>query len=130
MSEDRNKILEKAKKLKELALRGVDGEMDNAKVMLENYMKKHNISEEELDGFNKTYSSSGFTASYQNMTDDEFFKEIIKEFIPVGLGAMFARYGSDDVKHKQREQVSIFVNKVLSEMLRRVENINNKKKSK
>lgn len=57
MSEDRNKILEKAKKLKELALRGVDGEMDNAKVMLENYMKKHNISEEELDGFNKTYSS-------------------------------------------------------------------------
>ena len=43
MSSERTKILDRAKKLKELADRGIDGEQVNAKDMLEKYMAKHNV---------------------------------------------------------------------------------------
>jgi hypothetical protein len=62
---ERNKILDKAKKLKELADRGIGGEKDNAKVMLEKWMLKHNITMNELEGhtINDTV--------YGNMTDEQ-----------------------------------------------------------
>jgi hypothetical protein len=50
MSTERKKILDKAKKLKELADRGVGGEKDNAIRMLSAYMEKHNITDNELTG--------------------------------------------------------------------------------
>src|ERR1035437_8673668 len=46
--ESRNKILDKAKKLKELADRGIDGEKDTAIRMLNAYKKKHKILDIEL----------------------------------------------------------------------------------
>lgn len=44
-----SKYLELAKKLKELAERGVDGEKVNAEQLLHKIMKKHNITEEDLN---------------------------------------------------------------------------------
>lgn len=45
-----DKLIELAKKLKALADRGVDGEKRNAAALLEAFMKKHNISDEEIYG--------------------------------------------------------------------------------
>ncbi len=49
VDKERCKILDKACKLKELADRGVGGEMANAKRMLGEYQTKHKISDYELD---------------------------------------------------------------------------------
>jgi hypothetical protein len=85
MSGERAKILDKAKKLKELADRGYDGEKDNAKDFLEKYMKKHNIDMSELEGhtINNTV--------YGNMTDEQFMKEMLTEFLALGLGVLFSK---------------------------------------
>lgn len=85
MTEERAKILDKAKKLKELADRGIDGEMDNAKVFLDKYMKKHNIEMSELEGhtMNNTF--------YGKMTDEQFMREMLTEFLTLGLGVLFSR---------------------------------------
>ena len=66
MSFERKKILDKAKKLKELADRGVGGEKDNAIRMLTAYMEKHGISDTELTG---------------HKLDDNTFKGYTKEQI-------------------------------------------------
>lgn len=44
------KVLELAKKLKALADKGIQGEKDNAKAMLEKYMVKHNITLQDIEG--------------------------------------------------------------------------------
>ena len=46
---EREKIIEKAIKLRELANRGVGGEKENAIRMLKNHREKHNITDEELE---------------------------------------------------------------------------------
>ena len=46
---DREKLIEKALKLKALADRGVGGEMSNAIRMFENYKLKHGITDDELE---------------------------------------------------------------------------------
>lgn len=48
MNLEREKILDKARKLKELADRGEGGEKENAINFLKIYMEKHKISEKEL----------------------------------------------------------------------------------
>ena len=85
MTSERNKILDKAKKLKELADRGIGGEKDNAKVMLEKWMLKHNITMNELEGH--TISDS----SYGNMSDEEFYKVMLTEFVAFGMGMLFSK---------------------------------------
>jgi len=85
MSENRSKILDKAKKLKELADRGVGGEQDNAKDMLEKYMLKHSIDINEIQGHTTSNST------YSNMTDEQFYKEMLTEFISLGLGVLFSK---------------------------------------
>jgi hypothetical protein len=84
MSEERYKILDKAKKLKELADRGIDGEMTNAKDMLEKYMKKHNITMDEISSHN--YSSN---TAYSKMSDEQFLKEMLADALAVGIGLIF-----------------------------------------
>jgi len=84
MSEERYKILDKAKKLKELADRGVGGEMENAKDMLEKYMKKHNITMDEIEGHH--YSSN---TAYSKMSDEEFLKLMLRDVLVLGLGLIF-----------------------------------------
>ena len=122
MAEDRNKILSKAQKLKELAVRGVGGEMDNAKSMLDVYMKKHNITESELAGFTAIPNSN-----LSHLSDEEFMQEMIIEIIPVGLGILFGRYSNDKTKAQTKEQASVFVNKFLTEIFSRVDKMTKKK---
>lgn len=43
------KVIELLKKLKELAERGVDGERETAEVMLKKLMRKHGVTEDDLD---------------------------------------------------------------------------------
>ena len=45
-----SKNIELAKKLKALADKGIGGEKSNAEAMLNNLMKKHNITIEEIEG--------------------------------------------------------------------------------
>ena len=85
MTENRSKILEKAKKLKELADRGVGGEQDNAKDMLEKYMAKHNITMDEITGFDSSNSM------YANMSDEKFMKIMFNEFLAFGLGYLISK---------------------------------------
>jgi len=66
MSTERKKILDKAKKLKELADRGIGGEKDNAIRMLSAYRENHNITDNELNG---------------HKLDDNTFKGYTKEQI-------------------------------------------------
>lgn len=96
MSKERTKILDKAKKLKELADRGYEGEKDNAKDFLEKYIKKHNIDMSELEGH--TIKNS----VYGSMTDEQFYKEMLTEFLALGLGVLFSKIfkvNFDSVKH-------------------------------
>jgi len=51
MDEEREKLIEKALKLRELANRGVGGEKQNAIRFLESHKTKHNITDEELNSF-------------------------------------------------------------------------------
>lgn len=75
----RYKIIEKALKLKELSLRGVEGEKENAKRMLDLYIEKHNITEEELQ-------SNDIIKWDANMTLDQLIKECEIELSAFGAG--------------------------------------------
>lgn len=107
MSSERTKILDKAKKLKELADRGVGGEQDNAKDMLEKYMAKHNISFAEIGG----HSISG--SIYANMSQEDFYKEMVSDLIIVGLDLFFTKINSSKSKFtKERDnKLNNLVNK-------------------
>ena len=83
----RNSIISKAKKLKELAERGVGGEKENAKMMFDAYIKKHNITEEELtNGLNNLV----------DIPDEVFLREMIKEIFPNAIYTLFASIFSDN----------------------------------
>ena len=114
MSKERNKILNKAKKLKELSERGIGGERENAKIMLEKYMLKHNILEKELNIYNESD-----TFSYKHMTDEQFLQMIIIELIPVGIASLFSRFGNDEDKAKANSSANIFMNKFINIILER-----------
>lgn len=101
MSSDRTKILDKAKKLKELADRGVDGEQVNAKDMLEKYMAKHNISIDEIGGHNISGSI------YANMSQEEFYKEMVSDLIIVGLDLLFFNINGNKSKFKEHRDNSL-----------------------
>jgi len=51
MDEERERIIEKALKIRELANRGIDGEKSSAIERLKHYKEKHNITDEELNSF-------------------------------------------------------------------------------
>jgi hypothetical protein len=115
MTAERTKILDKAKKLKELAVRGVGGEMRNAKTMLHSYMKKHNITDDELSGHSPS-------SSFVDMSDEAFMNEMIKEIIPVILGSILSRYGNQNMEDYSNAQTQNFLNKYLSAIIERVDN--------
>jgi hypothetical protein len=107
--ESRKKILDKAKKLKELAERGIGGEKENAKAMLEKYMIKHEISDAEIYSYKPSSDSD-----YSKMTDDQFLQLIIIEFIPVGISALFSKFGNDEYKAKANLDAMVFFKKFLN----------------
>lgn len=55
------KIIDKAKKLKELADRGIGGEKENAIRMYEAHKQKHNLTDDQVTG--RTFTSYGGYAS-------------------------------------------------------------------
>lgn len=101
MSSERTKILDRAKKLKELADRGIDGEQVNAKDMLEKYMAKHNISIDEIGG----HSISG--SIYANMSQEDFYKEMVSDLIAVGLDLLFYNFKGNKSKFKEHRDNSL-----------------------
>lgn len=74
MTEERIKAIDKAKKLKELAVRGEPGEKDNAQRMLIAHQEKHGITDEEIAGHKY---SKDFVANYGNMSDGDFLNAIL-----------------------------------------------------
>lgn len=73
---EREKIIDKAKKLKELANRGVGGEQENARRMLETHKEKYNITDREIDGH--SYSNDFFSHT-STMQDDELLAWILND---------------------------------------------------
>jgi hypothetical protein len=66
IDEEREKIIEKALKLRELANRGVGGEKSNAIRMLSDYKEKHSITDEDMNLFT-SYGDSW----YDNIPKEE-----------------------------------------------------------
>ncbi len=76
--DSRKDILDKAKKLEELAIRGVGGERDNAKTFLISYKKKHAISDQELR-FHRQADE------FKNVSVDDFLNGLAQELFGIGL---------------------------------------------
>ncbi len=76
--EDRKKILDKAKKLKELADRGVGGEQTNAKDFLSKYMLKHSLTIDEI-------TAHDMSDEYKNMPAEQFVNLMLFEFAIFGI---------------------------------------------
>ncbi len=87
MSEERAKIIDKAKKLRELANRGVDGEKDTAKRMYDAYKKKHKLTDDEVDGHEYTDDFVNYT---KGKSDEELIEEMAKGLIILGVGLIFS----------------------------------------
>lgn len=66
-------IIDKAKKIRELAERGKDGEKETAIRMYALYKEKHNLTDEQVIGHRYTES---FKADYSNVSNDEFLKAV------------------------------------------------------
>jgi hypothetical protein len=53
------------------------------------------------------------------MTDEQFIQLIIIEFIPVGISAIFSKFGNDEHKAKANLDANVFLNKFLNLILDR-----------
>jgi len=115
MSKDRQKILDTAKKLKELADRGVDGEMASAKVMLAKYMEKHNITIDEIEG----HTISG-DSIFKNMSDKQILNEILKDLLTFGIGWMISSlFGAQTGNAFKQNNLNVLSKKYTNELKRR-----------
>ena len=92
MTEARTKILERAKKLKALADRGVGGEQVNAKDMHDKYCIKHDILPDEVE------SCKSQSSEYFDMTDEQFLHQMIIEAIPLVFDMIFSIQSSTNAK--------------------------------
>ena len=66
-------IIDRAKKLKELAERGISGEKDNAKRMYDLHKQKYNLTDEQVVGHKYTES---FKVDLSNVSNDEFLNSM------------------------------------------------------
>jgi hypothetical protein len=118
MTEERKKIIAKARKLNELAKRGVDGEKENAQSMLKMYVEKHKITDKELNDSTTDYSS------LLDMSDTDFMNEMIKDFIPMGIGLIFSRFtNNNNMKSQSNKEFNQFIHKFSNAMNERAINI-------
>lgn len=69
---NKNKAIDKAKKLKALADRGIGGEKLNAKAQLDKLMKEHNLSDTDVDTETETYE---VTAGWHIQTEKRKFAD-------------------------------------------------------
>lgn len=80
-------IIDLAKKLKALAERGIDGEKVNAERMLQNLMRKHSISLEEIEGEARDYVS--FTVKPEQ---GKLFAQVASMVVPTA--SLYGKKGS------------------------------------
>jgi len=83
MDKEREKILDKGRKLKELADRGVGGEKDTAVRFLSIYKEKHNISDSELEA-HKIKDETIF----RGFTAEQIIEQFAQELMAKGLSIM------------------------------------------
>lgn len=114
MSEERKKILDKAKKLKELADRGVGGEKENAKTMLDSFMSKHDIKLNEIISHN--YKGS----KYKYMSDEQFLKEMATEFLLIGIGYIFSKLIKQETVFTNGQAFNVFQKKYIEAVDERI----------
>lgn len=114
MSSERSKIIDKAKKLRELANRGIDGEKETAKRMYDAYKEKHNLTDEEVDGHEYT---DEFFKEFANMNDEEMLEFIGKSLIVLGIGIigsyLFSSFGNENNNNANNANQ---LNKIFSEL--------------
>ena len=122
MTDDRKKIIIKAKKLKALAERGVGGEKDNAQKFLDIYVSKHNITNREL-------SDEKITFELSELSDEEFLAEMIVEIIPISVGVLFKRFASKEQNDDNLKKAMSFLDKYLGEMASRASKASSKYKN-
>lgn len=83
ISKEREKILDKGRKLKELADRGVGGEKETATRFLTIYKEKHNISDSELEA-HKIKDETMF----RGFTAEQIIEQFAQELVAKGLSIM------------------------------------------
>lgn len=91
------KILETAKKLKDLSDRGIDGERENAIEMLSRFMKKHGITAEMIEG--------RMVKKHSVFLEPVFEKGFFRQICASVLGGGFSLYRYTYKLTKSRENV-------------------------
>lgn len=83
LKKNMEKVLELARKLKELADRGIGGEKENAQVMLERLMKKHHITIDMID------SSDSIDRKFKITKEEfKFWRQIVANVLgEIGIGS-------------------------------------------
>lgn len=88
--DERTKIIEKALKLRELSIRGIDGEKETAQRMFDTWKSKHNITDEELDSIEIQESVK---YRYMDMTVEDFLKEMEYDIRTFGFSVIIYSLG-------------------------------------
>lgn len=88
------RMLEKMKGLKELAERGISGEKEAAQKMLEKFMQKYDISENDIG--KETVEIAWFR--YRSELESKLIQQII--YMVVGDCDMYSKNGKGNRKHK------------------------------
>jgi hypothetical protein len=112
--ENTTSVFERAKKLKELADRGVGGERDNARVMYDRYCKKHNLSDEAVNNFRY-----GKASRYVSMSDEDFLKEMISDAIPLIFSMILKRNRDEQTRAEDENKGTQFLNKFVKAIAER-----------
>jgi hypothetical protein len=106
---EQDKILSKARKLKELADRGIDGEKETAGRMYEQYKIKHKLTDEQVKGFNKK-------SQYDKMNYNDFIKNNQDLYNLIGVTIGIALLQLMSKKHpSMRSKMNEIIDKAVKE---------------
>jgi hypothetical protein len=122
---ERSEIISKAHKIKALADRGIDGEKQAAINMLDIYIKKHNVTEDELATIPKgtTYADSDFDDLLNKLRKETEFADVIVGGVLVMFSDMFGGRGK-----RSRETSKEMRKKGLELLLNALKKKNDKRK--
>lgn len=81
MEEERNKILAKARKIKQLSEQGVDGEKETAKKMYVDFIKKNCIKDEEVLAYKEP-------SEFDSMDSASFFNNVDVDMNELVIGIL------------------------------------------
>jgi hypothetical protein len=106
---EQEKILSKARKLKELADRGVDGEKETAERMYAQYKIKYNLTDEQVKGFTKQ-------SKYDNMNYSEFIKNNKDLYTLIGMAVgmiVLQMLSKRNTSTSMRSKVNIIIDEAI-----------------